>query len=502
MSEPNATRTPAESLGMHTAALRRWWPLAVALIAVAAFAGYVVARQLPKTYDATARVLLDREREVHTLLGKSEYVPDPERDLNTGVKLITLEPVAGGVRRSLGLREPVDTLVGRVTTAVDSSSSVVSITARDSSAARAASIANAFAAGYKQYSARTARAAVGDAVAAARERLVGLPPGQQRDELGAELRRLEVAGAFQTGGVQVVDRATAASASSRPRPAVAAVIGGLLGAIVAALAIVVLARVDRRVRGDGELEQLSGQPVLAHLPRSERGAADALATLAISLWHPTSGIPAPGLVLLTSPGPEEGTAEVALGLAQALGAIGRSAIAIEADLRGPAFARQLALGRRAGLAGVLDGESDLERELVPLGDGATALPGGAPVGVPQALLAGPAMAKLVDDACGRADVVLLTASPVGVFGDALALAGLAEAVLLVARVDTTRVGELEQALRSLARAGTRTVGIVATTRAPGGGLLAARRAVAARRAGSAVTQPGGAPASASEVTVG
>lgn len=492
MSEP---ATPAERLGLYTAALRRWWPLALALVVLAACTGYVVAHQLPKTYEATARVLLDREREVDSLLGKSEYSADPERDINTGVELITLEPVAAGVRRSLGLHEPVSTLTARVTTAVDRSSSVVSISATDGSAARAARIANAFAAGYRDYRTRSARAAVDDAVEVAQARLLRLPAGQERDELATELRRLQVAGAFQTGGVQVVHDATAASATSKPRPAVSAVIGGFLGAIVAALALVLLARTDQRIRGDGELEDRSGRPVLARVPASSRGAEDALATLAVSLWHPRRGEPPPALVLLTSPGPGEGTPEVALGLARALGAMGHSAIAIEADLRTPSFSRRLGLGRPAGLAGVLGGEAELERELVPLGDGAAVLPAGRPAALPQPLLAGDAMERVVEALCGRADVVLLAGAPLGVVGDALALTALADATLLVARVGGTRVDELEEAMRALTRAGVPPLGIVATRRAPGGWLIAARRRLTARRAESTVTQP-------SEVTVG
>ena len=105
------------------------------------------------------------------------------------------------------------------------------------------------------------------------------------------------------------------------------------------------------------------------------------------------------------------------------------------------------------------------------------------------------MSDLVEAACGRADVILIAGAPLGVVGDALALTGLVDAALLVARVGTTRVDELEEAVRLLTRAGRPPLGIVATTRAPGAGLLSAWRRITARRAGSAVTQP-------SEVTVG
>jgi Mrp family chromosome partitioning ATPase len=503
MPEPRPAPTPAESLGLYAAALRRWWPLALALIVLAAVTGFVVARQLPKSYEATARVLLDREREVEALLGTSEFASDPERELNTDIELITLDAVARDAGRSLGLREPASNLVGRVKTAVDRNSNIVSITARADDRTEAARIANAFATAYREYRARAARAAVVDALVAAEARLRRMAPGTERDELRGELRRLRVAGAFRTGGVQVVDHASPASASSRPRPLVSAVVGGFLGAIIAALAIVVLARTDRRVGGDGELERLADRPVLAHVPRT--GATEELATLAVSLWPPRDGEPPRALVLLTSPGPGEGTAEVALGLARALGAVGWSAIAIEADRRAPAFAHALGLGATAGLSGILSGEGRLEDELAPLGEGAAALPAGAPDGLPHTLLAGPAMARLLEEAHARADIVLLAGGAFG--GDALALAGLADTVLLVARPDTTRVDDLERAVRALARADAAPAGIVTTSRAPGGVLRAARRALARRRvvtpADTASGQPGGTPASkTSEVTVG
>ena len=67
-----------------------------------------------------------------------------------------------------------------------------------------------------------------------------------RDALEAQVRRLQAASAFKTGGVQIVRRATAASASPTRNLKVNGVIAGLLGMILAAVAIVILSRTDRR----------------------------------------------------------------------------------------------------------------------------------------------------------------------------------------------------------------------------------------------------------------
>jgi capsular polysaccharide biosynthesis protein len=492
--------TPAESLERYVATLRRRWLLTAAIVLVAALAALAVSMQRPTSYTATAKVLLGQQRQVDALLGTSDYSSDPERELNTSVQLITLEPIAEDVRASLGLHEPAAALVGQVTTAIDRNSNIVSISVRDGDAARAATLANAFADAYRDYRGDSARAAVQEAIASAEARLRQVPAGSERDALRDELTRLEVAEAFQTGGVQVVHEATAESAVRRPRPLTSAIVGGFVGAVLAALMIIVLARTDRRVGGDRDLEDLTSSPVVAHVPRSRRGAADALVTLALALIHGRVGRAQASVLLLTSAGPDEGTPEVAVGLARALGAIGTHAIVIEADLRTPAFAAILGLPGTGGLAAVLAGTARLEDELVDVGKAAAALPAGPPAELPQALLASEPMSAIVEEACGCADVVLLAGAPVGRVGDSAVLAGLVDEVLLVARVDVSRLEELRQAVRALTDAGIPPAGVVSTVRParrPLAAIFAARRRrrLPAREAASATT-------ATSEVTVG
>jgi capsular polysaccharide biosynthesis protein len=474
---------------MHVYALtlRRRWRMALAIVALAAVAGFVVASLSAKSHDATAKVLLDQQRQVDALLGTSDFSPDPERELNTGIQLITLEPIADGVRRSLGLTAPPSTLVRKVTTKVDRNSNIVSITVSDASAARAARIANAFAAGYRDYRARSARATVDDAIASAEARLRRLAPGAERLALAAELRRLQVAGAFQTGGVQVVHPATAATATTRPRPLISALIGTILGLLVAAVAVVVLARTDKRVRSDREFEDATGQPVLARVPAAPAAARDAIVTLAMSMPRARGRLARPSVVLLTSPGPREGTSDVALGLARSLDAIGEIAIAIETDLRDPLFASTLGVDEPDGLAGVLLGSAELDRELVPLG-GACALPAGPALELPQPLLAGERMATLIQELRNDADVIVLAGAPVGVVGDALALVGLVDLVVLVGCLDVTRVDELERAVSALEAAGFPPVGVVVTTRPRRGRLRAALHRVPGTRVAARATK--------------
>ena len=445
----------------YVAALRRWWPLVVAIVAAAALAGLAVAAERPKSYTATAKVLLGQERQVDALLGTADYSPDPERDLNTSLQLITLEPIADGVIDSLRLHESPAALAARITTAVDRNSNIVAISASDSDPARAAAIANAFAAGYRDYRAEAARAALRDAITSAETRLPTLRTATARASLRRELTRLEVAEPLQTGGVQVVHEAAAADAVERPRPLVSGVLGGFLGLVIAAVALVVLARTDRRVSGDRDLEEVTGRPVLARIPRSAAAAGDTFVSLALSLAPKRAGDAPPSVVLVTSAGSDEGAPEVALGLAWAFGVLGRTAIAIEADLRRPAFAARIGTGPQGGLAAVLAGRATLAEQLVAVGERISALPAGTTSEVPQAVLAGDRMASIVDEASGLADIVLLE----GIVADALAITPLVDEALLVARDDVTRPEALRRAARALTDAGRRPVGVVATVRA-------------------------------------
>jgi capsular polysaccharide biosynthesis protein len=452
-------------LGRYVATLRRRWMLAVGIVAVAALAGYVVASLSPTSYTATSKILLDQDRHVDAVLGTTGYAPDPERELNTGVLLITLEPIADEVRRSLDLHESAAALAARVSTATDSNSNIVSIAASDADPEGAARIANAFADGYRRYRGETIRRSVDEALASARARRSSLVEAGERSELDAQIRRLQAVAAFDTGGVEVVHRATAGAASVSPRPLVSAFVAGFLGLVLAALTIVVLTRTDSRVRRERDLEQAVGRPVTA-VVRDRHGAPKALLPVAVALREP--------VVLLASPGPGEGAAETSFGLARALALTGRSAIAIDAD-------------RSSDL---ID-PRDLDDALVPLAGpdqdeaGSWALPAGS--------TSLPSMAALVEAAWERADVVLLG-------GAGVALAGLAGEVLLVARLDVTRTDELQRTLRALTAAGAVPVGVVATTappRRPVRTVLARLRTESGWRRASS-----GRPETASEVTVG
>jgi Mrp family chromosome partitioning ATPase len=254
--------------------------------------------------------------------------------------------------------------------------------------------------------------------------------------------------------------------------------------LAAAVAIVVLARTDRTLRDEEQVEALLELPVLGTVApvigtRADTAARDAFAALALALGvggAPPRSAASNGtggyVVLITSPGEGDGTTSVALGLARAFGEMGRRTLAIEGNLRSPSFARELNVVPTPGLAGILADGRTLDDELVelPLGIGAGLPAGTLAVGprrpLPQPLLAGPRMAALLAEARTRANVVVLAGTPTEEFSDSLALAAQADAVLLVARIGVTQRDELQRARRAFEQLGVHVAGAVATARIP------------------------------------
>ena len=182
--------------------------------------------------------------------------------------------------------------------------------------------------------------------------------------------------------------------------------------------------------------------------------------------------------MVTSPGPAEGKTSVTLGLASALSRLGLRVVAIEADLRRPAFARYALLPPSAGLTGVLRGDTVLASELIKLdtaswqpvsgeaGNGRptiSVLPAGEVLpSAPQRMLTGPRMESLLNVARSLADVVLVDTPPVGTVNDAAGLFPMADAVAVVARLGRTNKDAARRALRVISNPQLEVAGVVIT----------------------------------------
>ena len=270
---------PAERASVYVDAIKRRWWLVVGLAALAGAVAFSVNSNKPKQYDASARVLLDGNAEPVNVLQHATPPQsfDPERTLNTAIALVKLDSSAAHVRKKLKLRRlTAAQLLTKVSAAPEGTTNIVAITARDESPERAAAIANAFAARYVWKLRRQAQDTYREAAQLAQGQLRSLSPAQEQGARGAtlrqELHRLQVAGALQTGGAELIDRASVPTTAASPRPLFATVVGMFLGTLLGGLAAISLAAAERRRSGAPAAAPLASLELRERVEQQLRGA--------------------------------------------------------------------------------------------------------------------------------------------------------------------------------------------------------------------------------------
>jgi capsular polysaccharide biosynthesis protein len=265
--------------------LKRWWVALLLVAAVAGTAGYLVAERLPIEYSSTSRAL------VGPVDASVEFIRAARDNLETYSALLTSEPSLRAVADRRELQTTPDALRAQVRVRTDSATRIVTITATDQDPSAAAGLANA---------------------------------------MVDQLSRLSI-GAEPENRIQVVERAQLPAVPASPgtaRSAAVAMFGGLLGTV---LAIVALEFASGRVRGRYDLEQLVSGPFLGdarigrETSRRARNAVDPGATLARAL---ESLAPKPVAILIPANDEESWDASLGAALWLARGATRNHAVAL------------------------------------------------------------------------------------------------------------------------------------------------------------------------------
>jgi len=173
----------------------------------------------------------------------------------------------------------------------------------------------------------------------------------------------------------------------------------------------------------------------------------------------------------------EGKTTVAINLAITLAQLGKKTLLVEADLRRPSIRRVLGLAKAPGLAEVVLGSASLgevtlgiadlmmgkvgmERMLDSPGmDNFFVLLSGNPPSNPSELLSSQGLVKVLTEARGRYDYLILDSSPLLPVPDAAVLASRADATLLVIRVGHMPRVALRRAKALLDATSTRLLGV-------------------------------------------
>ncbi len=157
----------------------------------------------------------------------------------------------------------------------------------------------------------------------------------------------------------------------------------------------------------------------------------------------------------------DGAALFTANLAVVFSQLGEQTLLVDANLRRPAQADTFGLKPRQGLSDLLAGRADLDViARIPSFVDLSVMPAGTLPPNPQELLARESFRNLNTQLESRYDVVLYDLPPFASGADALAVAGRAGGVLLVARKNHTRVANLTRMVEQLVDAGGEVLGSV------------------------------------------
>ncbi|MHB9131791.1 MAG: polysaccharide biosynthesis tyrosine autokinase [Armatimonadota bacterium] len=326
-------------------------------------------------------------------------------------------------------------------------------------------------------------------LAAKRKTLAKLPAvGLQAAEIQTTVKQLENAYALLSDNYQTLRISDAGeianvrvltSAAENPVPASpnrkrSLAIMLLFGVLLAVVSAVVLEAVDDRVHASAMVEEICGQPILAHVPLARVGTAVQLSgegvdphpvlegarRLRSRLYHLTQQKP-PGVLVVTSTEPHEGKSTVAINLALALGMDGKRVLLVDADLRRPSLYTYFPLSREVGLTSVLIGQHSTEEAIhETVAAQVSVLAAGPLPGNPSKILASSQMRQLIGKLTKEFDVVILDTPPVASLSDTLTLAAIADVLLMVVSAEHTRRNQLQLCVRTLEQMGAPLLGIV------------------------------------------
>lgn len=288
-------------------------------------------------------------------------------------------------------------------------------------------------------------------------------------------KEVDVAGGVGSNNVFVVDAAERPGAPSAPNVSKSLMLALALGLACGVGAAFALEYFDDRIYSPSDAERATGLPLLGVVPliknpkelaaqmADQRSAlSEAYRSACTSLQFSSEAGP-PKSLLITSAGPSEGKSSTAFAVARQFAAIGLKVLLIDADLRRPSLHRQLGLDNDRGLSNFLTRNCEM-RDAIRRQDGANdkiyVLTAGPVPPNPVELLNGARFASLLTVSGEAFDLIVIDGPPVGAMADALVLANTANAALFVIAGGEGRKSGVRNALKRLAQARTRPVGLI------------------------------------------
>jgi succinoglycan biosynthesis transport protein ExoP len=284
---------------------------------------------------------------------------------------------------------------------------------------------------------------------------------------------------LQDASARIISPATLPGSPSSPRRMLFYALGGMFGLGGGLLLAFLLEYLQSGVKTGTEIEQSFGHPVVGIIPfvpqRKSRGIAynqllhrvvdepfsqfiEAVHAMRISLELSSAN---PKVILVTSSLPGEGKSTAAMLLAASSASSGHRTVLLDCDLRQQATSEVFRSKHQSGLSELLRGTAELMDVISK--DPATktyVIPAGSIVPNPADLLMSQRMRDLVAELRGEFDYIVMDTSPLLPVVDALALATIADKVLVVVEWGHTPQASIAEALKVLRPEAHRVAGIV------------------------------------------
>ncbi|HYY80508.1 MAG TPA: polysaccharide biosynthesis tyrosine autokinase [Actinomycetes bacterium] len=492
--------------------------LVLALLGGAAAAAWSFRRTA--VYESTASVLV---RPITTNPFDPGQRTDQQLNMNNQRQLALSEPVAALAGKALSTSASPQQLLEHVSADVPQNSQIVRIHYKDTVPLSAQRGASAFGKAYLDFrkadaesQAKVAQQSLADDVAKlqskadAAQKTAADDTVSSAERIAANARFQALSGRMQalqnqlnayigldfTPGT-VIDAADLPSTPASPNHKLDVGIGLFLGLFLAVALAFVRDRTDSRLRGREDLAERLDRPVLAVIPSQSRWrrrdrargwrrrgkltlvtldrpnspSAEAYRTLRTRMARLAATLDI-NSIMVVSADVGEGKSTTAANLAVALAESGKDVLLVSADLRRPRIQQFFSLPHKSGLSNVLaDGSVPKQRpggvvgkqmasELWSVAPNLWVILSGPQPPHPSTLMDSDAMRQFLKEQRDLFDFIILDCPPALVVADALALAPLADAVLVVADAKESHRDQVNRLRDELDQVGGRIVGAV------------------------------------------
>ena len=490
-TQPGTRRTIADYLAIA----KRYRALIALTAIVVPMAAYLVSVQQPKSFEASADVLLNRQDPGCLVSGlPCDTQNEPERYAETQATLARVPEVAESAVESADVDGvTAGELLASTSVTPRANTDLLIVSVRHGDPDAAMKLAAAYATAFTTYTRERETANVTRARLELQGRLAELRDAGGTDsdvyrELSQQFQSLRTLELLQAPAAVV--RTPTYAVQVEPRPTRNAVLGLLLGLMLGAGGAILLNALDRRIRDADEIERELQIPLLAKLPGPRRRndrllildrpadeVTEAVGRLRTSFDFANSELQA-RVVMATSAGAREGKSTTVANLAIALSRTGRRVVLVDLDLRRPSLfslfhlpnqpgITDLASGR-ASLSSVLNRITPVPLRLAPRGDRESGtgtlevVTSGRLQLDPGEFVETSGLSDALQQLRNHAEIVLVDAPPILAAGDAMALTGKVDAILLVNRLGSSTRQTLVELVRTLGRSPKPVMGFVAT----------------------------------------